>query len=283
MSVGQLTREEGEVRRDFVRPIAARAPLPAHVTVEEAASFVTSTVAERLTRGGAHRLLYGLPAPVRVLFERDIERRQGPASTLDRPALLALAADRFGVTPATAERICSAVLSVVREWLPPTVAEDVAAQLPADLKELWHATPEPAAGPSVSWEPEIARAQVFAAIEREGGLPKDVDVADAFMAVMCIFSQRISGGEARHVLLGLPNTLRPLVSTCMLHRDEPATVFDRDELLRRVATHLGGDTSDAERVVSAVFGAVKRCIPVKDVEDVASQLPPDLRELWTRA
>jgi uncharacterized protein (DUF2267 family) len=250
------------------------------VTVEAAVSFVTCAVADRLTRGGAHALLHGLPHDIGTLFQRGIEDRLGPPSTLDRSDLIDRTADRFGITPASAERVCCAVLSVVREWVPPDVATDVAAQLPADLKDLWFSTPEPTATPLPEWESETARAQIFAAIEREGALPANVDVADAFMAVMCIFSQRLSRGEARHVLLGLPNTIRPLLTTCMLHRDEESDVFDRAELLRRVGEHLGTDADSSELAVRAVFSAVKRFLPEKDVEGAASQLPPDLRSLW---
>ncbi|HVJ92240.1 MAG TPA: DUF2267 domain-containing protein [Labilithrix sp.] len=280
-TAGQLkTQEEREARRSFLRTLVSRAPLPPHSTAAEVATFVTCTVAERLTRGGAHTMLGGLPAPIASLFERCIDEAVGPASTLDRSDLLQRTADRLGITPASAERICAAVLSTLRDWLPKAIADDVAAQLPKDLKELWYSTPEASAETLPEWETETAHAQLFAEIEREGILPPEVDVADAFMAVMCIFSQRLSGGEARHVLLGLPNTLRPLVTTCMRHREEWADVFGRDELLRRVAHHLGTDEVTAERVVRAVFSAVKRTIPYKEVEDSASQLPPDLRDLW---
>lgn len=275
--------EVGEVQRDFIRDVASRAPLPAHVTVEDAVSFVLGVVAERLTRGAAHTMLRALPAAVGAMLEVDLDRRRGPPSTLDRPELLDRTAARMGVTPATAERICAGVLSAVREWLPPSTADDVAAQLPRDLKELWSSSPAPTATPAPTWEAEDAQARVFAAVEREGVLPANVDVANAFMAVMCIFSQRLSGGEARHVLLGLPSTIRPLVTTCMLHRGEQPAVFDRDELFRRVAEHLGVAAPDAERITRAVLGAVKRELPEKEVGDVTDQLPEDLRSFWTSA
>jgi uncharacterized protein (DUF2267 family) len=198
--------------------------------------------------------------------------------------LLERTAEHLGVIPARAEAICCAVLHAVRELLPPDVADDVAAQLPGDIKELWYATPPPAETTTVpEAEPEGVRTEVFAEIERTGELPPGIDGAAAFMAVMCIFSQRLSGGEARHVFLGLPGTLRPLVTSCMLHRDEPAPRFDRDELLRRVSEHLGTSAAAAEDITRTVFAAVKRCLPAKDIEDAASQLPPSLRALWLEA
>jgi uncharacterized protein (DUF2267 family) len=279
----QIAREMGEVRRSFVREVARRSPLPADVTVEAATTFVTCTFAERLTRGAAHEMLDALPDAISVLLRPRIEQWRGPPSTLDRPELVSRTADWLGVTPKTAERICSGILSVVREWLPPLVVEHIYAQLPADLEDLWFTTPDREAVPSPSWEPDVLKARVFAEIERAGVLPPNVDVADAFMAVMCIVSQRLSGGEARHVLLGLPSALRPLVTTCMLHRAEWAERFDRDDLLRRVAEHLRTSPSATELVVRAVLRAVKQCLPEKDVEDTASQLPHDLGALWLDA
>jgi uncharacterized protein (DUF2267 family) len=270
-----------EARMRFVRDIASRAELPPHITAEAAAAAVMCVVTERLTPGGACAMLEALPVPLRSLFERCVEHRTGPISPLDRSALLDRTSEHLGVTPARAEVICRAVLHAVRGQLPPDVSDHLAAQLPGDLKELWYATPPPVHVPTVSeTEAEALRVDVLAKVERLGELPPGIDSAAAFMAVMCTFAQRLSGGEARHVLLGLPGTLRPFVTSCMLHRDEPAQPFGSDELLRRVSEHLGTSVTVAEDIVRAVFSAVKTCLPSKDVEDAASQLPPDLRALW---
>lgn len=286
MGQSQLTREMAEVRHSFVREVARRAPVPAHVTVEATVAFVVSAVAERLTRGGAHVLFAALPSAIASLFEGGIEAREeqvGPRTDLDRAELISRTSDWLGVTPKDAERICSGVLGVVREWLPPPIAEHVAAQLPKDLQDLWFAPPDREAVPAPAWEPEVLQARIFAEIERAGVLPRNIDVADAFMAVMCTFTQRLSGGEARHVLLGLPSSIRPIVTACMLHRSEIPDVFDREELMRRAADHLGTDAESAELVVRAVLRAVKECLPQKDLEDTATQLPHDLRTLWSEA
>ncbi len=100
------------------------------------------------------------------------------------------------------------------------------------------------------------------------------------MAVMCTFSRRLSGGEARNLLLALPNTLRPLVGACMLHRTETAARFDEREFVGELAEHPQTTPELATRLAPAVFAAVKRWLPEKDVEDAAGQLPTDLRSLW---
>lgn len=287
MTIGahaELTDPAAELRRRFVLDVASRAALPAHLTAEAATTAVMCAITERLTRGGAFKLSNALPAPISQLFQRCVEQHTGPVAPIDRATLLERTAEHLGVIPARAEVICCSVLHAVRQRLPPEVADDVAAQLPGDLKELWYAEPPLAPTTTVpETEAEAVRAEVFAEIERTGELPRGIDGAAAFMAVMCIFSQRLSGGEARHVLLGLPSTLRPLVTSCMIHRDEPATPFDRSELFRRVSEHLGTNADVATDITRAVFAAVKRCLPIKDIEDAGSQLPPDLRDVWLGA
>lgn len=276
-----LTSQADAMHARFVREIASRAPLPGHVTAEAAAATIMGALTERLTRGAAYTLLNALPEPLHALFEHAIDERTGPVSLLDRPALLQRTADHLSVTPSRAETICMAVFHAMRELVPHEIAHDVAAQLPSDLQELWYAVPPSIAAPTISEaEPEMIPAAVFAAIERTGKLPPGIDGAEAFTAVMCIFSQRLSGGEARHLWGDLPATLRPSVRSCMIHRAEAAAIFDRHELVHRVATHLGTNAHDAEDVIRAVFVAVRSCLPAKDVHDVASQLPRDLREMW---
>jgi uncharacterized protein (DUF2267 family) len=60
-------------------------------------------------------------------------------------------------------------------------------------------------------------------------------------------------------------------------------VFDREEFLGRLGEHLGTSPDHAEQAARAVFGATKRVLPPKEVDHVASQLPPALRALWTLA
>lgn len=84
---------------------------------------------------------------------------------------------------------------------------------------------------------------------------------DAFSAVMCAFSERLSRGQAREVFLGLPEPLRPLVERCMLHRAEPGFVFGREELLRRTGDHLHLDAPRAEAIAHAVLAGLKRVLP----------------------
>jgi uncharacterized protein (DUF2267 family) len=272
---------DDQTRASFVRDIAARAELPPYATAEWAAAEVMCALTERLTPGGAHRLLEALPPSLRPLFERCAERQRGPARKFDRAELLARIGDHLGVTPRHAERICQSVAAAIRSCVSADVAERVGMQLPADLQELWFAPSLPIVSQAAAAdELEEARREILAEIERSGALPPGTDSAEALMAVMCIFSRRLSGGEARNLWLALPNTLRPLVGACTLHRPQPAAVFGEGEFVARVAEHLATAPDVATRLIQAVFAIIRRWISEKDVADVASQLPVDLRSLW---
>lgn len=117
-------------------------------------------------------------------------------------------------------------------------------------------------------------------IRRRACLPPNVTPEDAIRAVMCTFSQHVSGGEAHHVWSALPGPVKPLLERCMIHRKEQASRFSRDDLLLRISPHLGVPIEQAEEITSAVLTAISSRLPAKEVADVAAQLPRDLRDLW---
>jgi uncharacterized protein (DUF2267 family) len=122
--------------------------------------------------------------------------------------------------------------------------------------------------------------RLIAELEKQHVLPDDADPREAVAAVACVLTQRLSGGEARHVFRGIPAGLRGLVENCALHRDEPAAVFDLEEFLRRVADHLDVTPHVARRLSGAVFAALRKHLSKEEIGHVSSQLPADLRALW---
>jgi uncharacterized protein (DUF2267 family) len=125
-----------------------------------------------------------------------------------------------------------------------------------------------------------AAAFLFADIRRHASLPPNVTPEDALSAVMCTFSRHVSGGEARLLWNALPGSIKPLLDRCMIHRNEKAERFAKDQLLIRVAEHLGVTVEQAEEITSAVLTAISSSLPAKEMADVASQLPRDMRDLW---
>jgi uncharacterized protein (DUF2267 family) len=78
----------------------------------------------------------------------------------------------------------------------------------------------------------------------------------------------------------MPPEVRELLRPALQARTEEPATFDRDEYLQRVAGELKIDRGAAESVVRSVLDAVNRHLPSKELDDVESQLPPNLKQLW---
>jgi uncharacterized protein (DUF2267 family) len=122
----------------------------------------------------------------------------------------------------------------------------------------------------------------FARIWESGALPPNVTPESAASAVLCVLSCRLPGGQAGDLREAMPGPLRDLFQSCPRHRRDPPETFDREEFLRRVGEHLGITPDQAETVARAVFVALQDEVPSirREVDDVESQLPRDLKELW---
>jgi uncharacterized protein (DUF2267 family) len=264
------------VLQRFLAAIADEASLPPFLHAANAAIVSTHALLDRLTPGQAHGLVTSLPPEVRRLV--DVEREARPDRSGGRPELFDRVGNDLGVAPASAELICSAVFRALQSLLPHDVVEHVAQQLPHDLRQLW-LSPAIEGTEEVAGDLDLLR-RVLDDIERSGTLPLRLSARDAFSSVMCIFEQRLSGGEARALFLGLPRTLRPFVERCMLERREEPMTFGIDELSANVAFDLGVDLAQASAIVAAVIAAVTRALPEEEVDRAATQLPADLRTLW---
>lgn len=265
----------------FLEMIDQRAELGPRVRPRTAASAVLRTLAQRLTPGQAKRLYDALPPDIQQLFPRGLVPPGHLIVRFDDAEYLDVLARELAVSPAHAELIADSVFRAVREVLPSEVIDNVAAQLPRDLSDLWLGTRAPILGATVPYD--TARWELETDITNGVPLPVGVDATRALVSVMRVFTQRLSRGEARDVLLGLPPAVRPPLARYCLDREEEAVVFSLDELVHRVADDLGTDVALADQIVRVVLTAVKRMLPLKEQDDIASQLPVDLRALWEDA
>ncbi|AKU93970.1 hypothetical protein AKJ09_00634 [Labilithrix luteola] len=266
------------------RTVADSARLPSALTVESALGAVMCALTQRLTAGGAFDVLEAVPQAIAPMFEVCVLHREGkPVVKADRAEFVDAVGEHLGVTPAHAEVICSAVFTAVRSELSANAVAGVAAQLPHGLKELWIGPPVSAPDLDVDVPPEETKRAIERDLARRGHLPPNVHPSKAFASVLGLFTKRLSGGEARHVLIGLPLVVRPLVESSTTHRQENASVFGREELFTEVGRHLGTDRAATEHIVLEVLRAAKRALPQQTIADVEAQLPPDLRDLWRSA
>jgi uncharacterized protein (DUF2267 family) len=100
----------------------------------------------------------------------------------------------------------------------------------------------------------------------------------AIEATLVTLGERISDGEAEDLARHLPDSLAALI-----RRPGPAQPIDAAEFFRRVAEREGTDPETAERHARAVIAALARRVGRKELHDMMSQLPKELRERLTPA
>lgn len=131
-------------------------------------------------------------------------------------------------------------------------------------------------------EPEGSGAaeRFFASIRESGVVPEGKSAEEAATAVLCTLARRVSTGEMGDVLATLPAELRQRFGPCMLHAGEPVETFGEERFLRLVAEHLGVDEEAAELVALAVFSAFRTRFHNPELDQLESELPKDLKQLW---
>jgi uncharacterized protein (DUF2267 family)/osmotically-inducible protein OsmY len=104
----------------------------------------------------------------------------------------------------------------------------------------------------------------------------------AVRAVLTAFLQRIPDGERDQVTTHLPEDVRRLAAEPRLTGRPLRRTRTVAELTSQVIAADGMSPQQAEPVISAVLGALRRLVPEEEA-DVASVLPSELRELWRKA
>jgi uncharacterized protein (DUF2267 family) len=100
------------------------------------------------------------------------------------------------------KRATAAVLHALRDRLTGEEADQVAAQLPIELKDVWHE------GERRDGEPvKLDLAAFCERVRRDVGLPSAREARWMILAVFAALKTQISPGEARHVMAQLPKEL----------------------------------------------------------------------------
>jgi uncharacterized protein (DUF2267 family) len=110
-----------------------------------------------------------------------------------------------GVSRETAKRATAAVLHALRDRLTPEEADQAAAQLPTDLKEVW------AEGDSADRRPvKMDREEFCERVRWEARLPSMREARWMTLAVFAALKEQISPGEAEDVFAQLPKDLKEM-------------------------------------------------------------------------
>jgi uncharacterized protein (DUF2267 family) len=104
----------------------------------------------------------------------------------------------------------------------------------------------------------------------------------AAVSVLCLLEQRIQAGEAKDLNAQLPFKLQELLQRCPRHAKDSPRRFGADEFLQMISEDLDCSKQEAEGYARAVVSTVRSHVSEGEAEQVAANLPSDLRALWAR-
>lgn len=102
----------------------------------------------------------------------------------------------------------------------------------------------------------------------------------AAISVVSALQRRIQPGQARHLQAQLPRRLVAFLPPPLDPVPSTRRRFGRDALLQTVADDLHMAPGEVEPIVRSVIAAVRDWISEGQADDVANNLPEDLRALW---
>jgi uncharacterized protein (DUF2267 family) len=103
----------------------------------------------------------------------------------------------------TAKRATAAVFHALRDRLTPQEADQVVAQLPTELKEVW------AEGEAVERRPvKLNRQEFYERVKTDAGLPSTQQARWMTLSVFAALKEQLSPGEGEDVLAQLPKDLK---------------------------------------------------------------------------
>ena len=115
---------------------------------------------------------------------------------------------------------------------------------------------------------------------------RPIDLAEAkrgTAAVMHALRDRLTPTEAAQAVAQLPRPLQAVWRYGEAHGRRPVKMH-RTEFFERVRGEAGLDSwRDARDLTIAVFHALKLAVSPGENEDIASQLPADLKTIWNDA
>ena len=103
---------------------------------ERAAAAVFHALRDRLTAEESDQVVAQLPAELKRVWRAGEKAKRRPIK-LHRQEFFDRVRGEMGATPREARWVTLAVFAALKEQLSPGEAEDVLAQLPKDLKEVW--------------------------------------------------------------------------------------------------------------------------------------------------
>jgi uncharacterized protein (DUF2267 family) len=177
---------------------------------------------------------------------------------------------KTGISWSEAERAAHAVLQTLGERIAWGQARDLAEDLPQDLRP-WLLDP---GGDAESFD---AREFIRRVAEREEVDPQTAE--EHARAVFVALARLVRGKEIEQLGEQLSKDYEGLVGAARERRRDPGVPdpMPVEAFLRRVADRAGIDLDAAQRATEAVLETLAERIAAGEADDIAEQLPPELR------
>lgn len=118
-------------------------------------------------------------------------------------------------------------------------------------------------------------------VREYGNIPTRERAEELCKVVFHLLCSRLTENERRDLEAQLPHGIKEM----WREREEKGIIkFHKDEFLAKIMNEAGlTSTSEAENIAKIVFRVLKEQITRGEAEDVAAQLPKDLKEMWISA
>lgn len=117
-------------------------------------------------------------------------------------------------------------------------------------------------------------------LQEELHVEDEARVYHAMRAVLQALRDRLTIDEASDLAAQLPMLLRGLYYENWKPSDTPKTQRTLDDFLAAIEKDLPQQDLDPRRAAQAVFAVLQRHVTAGEIDDVRSNLPEQLQELW---
>jgi uncharacterized protein (DUF2267 family) len=184
---------------------------------------------------------------------------------VEYPTFISMVEEQAGLPREEARRAVEATLSTLAERISGGEANDVAEQLPPELRPLLR-DDEMAQGFSLD--------EFLERVARREGVDTERAARDA-RAVFAALSRAVPGEELADLASQLPREFAPLVGEP--GQSQPPRQVSADEFLAHVSERAGLDRDGARRATEATLEALADRISGGEADDLAALLPVELR------
>lgn len=119
--------------------------------------------------------------------------------------------------------------------------------------------------------------EFVAKVQRRADLSSPEAAFLAIGATLATLGERLAGGEVKDLASQLPPEIGEFLFQPLAGMGEP---FGLDEFFWRVSQRAGLDLEDAALQARVVIGVLCESVSMGEIENVRSQLPEDIRQLF---